>query len=104
KGKELVQEWLILALPSLLRREPQSRAFWASTICLLAASPPNVSASHRHQQKLLLAICLANPPSTRSDPEMVDYPRLLIASALVLFVTSTPSKGSSSSSSFRSRF
>ncbi|TGZ73134.1 hypothetical protein CRM22_001692 [Opisthorchis felineus] len=38
EGQALIRQWVLLALPTLLGREPPQLAVWATTVCLLSAS------------------------------------------------------------------
>ncbi|BHF78281.1 zinc finger [Sparganum proliferum] len=72
-GRKLIREWLLLSLPSLLRREPKDLALWASTVCLLSSAPDGVL-------RATLSLCCC--PAGRSMIESDDHVKAAGASGL----------------------
>ncbi|KAL7057415.1 hypothetical protein AAHC03_019339 [Spirometra sp. Aus1] len=72
-GRKLIREWLLLSLPSLLRREPKDLALWASTVCLLSSAPNGVL-------RATLSLCCC--PAGRSMIGSDDHVKVAGASGL----------------------
>ncbi|VDL95240.1 unnamed protein product [Schistocephalus solidus] len=103
-GQKLIREWLLLSLPSLLRREPKNLALWASTVCLLSSAPDGVL-----RAALSLCCCPAGRSMIASDKHIKEtgIPCLTQSQLLAVTAWSLTEEGSSlfgSSSEEQSKF